>query len=67
MKHTIQTLKKNLTLAEVEAFEKELRKLITEAKRNEAAWWGAKKHRIDVDLANEWKQTVNDYKEILGK
>ena len=57
MKHTIQTLKKNLTLAEVEALEKELKE------------WIEKVEKLELDtntgkISRFWvKRTL---KEILG-
>ena len=56
MKHTIQTLKKNLTLAEVEALEKELRECIEYCTKHH------KETGFDEDYI---KKQI--YKGILGK
>ena len=66
MKHTIQTLKKNLTLAEVEALEKELREDLLYSIKCRDAWKGKAKHRIDEEIAREWDGIIIKIKEILG-
>jgi len=50
-----------------EAFEKELREQLAYGEKSEKAWRGAKKHRVDEELAMEWQGANHKIKEILGE
>jgi hypothetical protein len=59
MKHTIQTLKKNLTLAEVEALEKELRGIMEKTTKDPVF------QEELIEICNSGKRLM--IKEILGE
>lgn len=49
-----------------EGFEKELRQQLAYGEKSELAWRGARKHRVDEELAMEWQGANHKIKEVLG-
>jgi hypothetical protein len=47
-------------------FEKELRAQLVDGEKAEKAWRGARKHRVDEEVAMEWHGSNLKIKEVLG-
>lgn len=60
--------KKIIKIAEWKVgFEKELREQLVYGEKAEKAWRGARKHRVDEEIAMEWQGSNRKIKEILGE
>lgn len=49
-----------------DAFKRELSEKLVYGEKAEKAWRGAKKHRVDEEIAMEWQGANRQIKEILG-
>ena len=48
-------------------FEEELREQLAYGEKCEKAWRGAKKHRVNKEIAENWEGSNHKIKEILGE